>query len=87
MRVGPQTGATNGAASITPVELAIEISPSLPRGLVWFPEHFTTLKDFMNVEIDPVTHVPSFKSGPVSLKKVPLFDLTVVASDKDKVKE
>ncbi len=62
------------------VELAIDVMPSLPKGMVWFPEHFTALRDLMEVTIDPVTRVPYFKSGPVSLKKVPLFDLAVVAS-------
>jgi formate dehydrogenase alpha subunit len=62
------------------VELAVEIMPSLPKGTVWFPEHFTDLKDLMRVTVDPMTHVPYFKSGIVSVKKVPLFDLTVVSS-------
>ena len=62
------------------VELGVEIMPSLPKGTVWFPEHFTDLKDLMQVTVDSITHVPYFKSGEVSLKKVPLFDLTVIAS-------
>ena len=62
------------------VELAITITPSLTKGMVWFPEHFTTLKDLLKVQVDLKTDVPYFKSGPVSIKKVPLFDLSVVAS-------
>jgi formate dehydrogenase alpha subunit len=65
------------------VELAVEIMPSLPKGTVWYPEHFTGLKDLMRVTIDPMTQVPYFKSGYVSVKKVPLFDLTVVSSKAD----
>ncbi len=60
------------------VELAITILPSLLKGIVWFPEHFTDLRDLMQVEVDTKTSVPYFKSGPVTLKKVPLFDLSVV---------
>ncbi|MBI3358307.1 MAG: molybdopterin-dependent oxidoreductase, partial [Nitrospirae bacterium] len=61
------------------VELAITILPSLTKGIVWFPEHFATLKDLMNVQVDPKTDVPYFKSGHVSIQKVPLFDLSVVS--------
>jgi len=61
------------------VEVAIEIAASLPKGMLWFPEHFSTLKDLMPVQIDPSTHVPYFKSGPVTIRKAPQLDLTVVA--------
>jgi hypothetical protein len=54
------------------------ILPSLPKGIVWFPEHFATLKDLMTVVVDSKTDVPYFKSGLVSIKKVPLFDLKVI---------
>jgi len=60
------------------VELAMAILPSLPKGIVWFPEHFATLKDLMTVVVDSKTDVPYFKSGLVSIKKVPLFDLKVI---------
>jgi len=69
-----------GSAAAGPVETAIEIMPSLPKGMVWFPEHFRTLTDLMDVRIDPTTHVPYFKSAIVTIKKIPLFDLTVVAA-------
>ncbi len=62
------------------VELAITILPSLTKGIVWFPEHFTDLRDLMQIDIDSKTSVPYFKSGPVSIKKVPLFDLSVVGA-------
>jgi formate dehydrogenase alpha subunit len=69
----------NGEA-LDAVEIEAEVMPSLPKRVVWFPEHFTNLNDLMDVEVDPVTHVPYFKSGEVLLKKVPLFDLSVVSS-------
>jgi formate dehydrogenase alpha subunit len=62
------------------IELAVDVATDLPKGVVWFPEHFGGLKDLMEVEVDLETKVPCFKSGAVSVKKVPLFDLMVVQS-------
>ena len=57
------------------LETAIEIDPALPKGSVQFPEHFNQppVKDLLSGEIDPLTHVFSFKREPVALEKVVRF--------------
>jgi formate dehydrogenase alpha subunit len=53
-------------------EAGAEIIENLPSGLVFFPEHFNDppVKDLIACEVDPVTRVPYFKRGRVSIEKL-----------------
>lgn len=64
------------------IEVPIEITPALPKGLVHFPEHFNRppVKDLLSGEVDPRTHVPFFKEEPVAIEKVLKFNLAVIAT-------
>lgn len=66
------------------MEVSVEVVSSLPKGVVQFPEHFNQppVKDLLEGTVDPVTHVPYFKTGRVALEKVIKFDLTVVPVEK-----
>lgn len=54
------------------VEVAVEIQPALPAGLVFFPEHFNTppVKDLIAAELDPLTRVIYHKMGPVAIQRL-----------------
>lgn len=67
------------------LEVAIEIAPALPKGLLQFPEHFNQppVKDLLTGEADPITRALSFKSEPVALEKVVKFNLAVISSHGD----
>ena len=67
------------------VEVSVEITPALPKGLLQFPEHFNQppVKDLLTGEADPLTHVLSFKREPVALEKVIKFNLAVISSHAD----
>jgi formate dehydrogenase alpha subunit len=83
-RIGAAKGAVVRLTSVSPavrqtaaaaqpqVEVEVEVQPSLPKGLCVFPEHFNTpgVKDLMPVTIDPVTQVPYFKRGEVTITLV-----------------
>lgn len=60
----------------------VEISDAIPSGLALFPEHFAQpeVRDLLPVAVDPVTHVPYFKWGAVTLSKVVCDGLAVLAS-------
>jgi formate dehydrogenase alpha subunit len=62
------------------VEVLVEVTPSLPKGMVQFPEHFNrpAVKDLLACEISPITHVPSFKKGAVALEKGVRFKLAMI---------
>ncbi|HZR47511.1 MAG TPA: molybdopterin-dependent oxidoreductase, partial [Candidatus Manganitrophaceae bacterium] len=64
------------------LEVPIEITPALPKGLVHFPEHFNRppVKDLLSGEVDPRTHVPFFKEEPVAIEKVLKFNLAVITA-------
>jgi formate dehydrogenase alpha subunit len=72
-RLGAATGAvvrlTQADAPNPSVEVEVEVQPSLPAGLCLFPEHFNAppVKDLLPVTIDPVTRVPYFKRGQVTV--------------------
>ncbi|MFQ5781094.1 MAG: molybdopterin oxidoreductase family protein, partial [Nitrospiria bacterium] len=65
------------------MEVPVEVVPSLPMGLVQFPEHFNQppVKDLLAGEVDTVSHVPYFKKGPVALEKIIDFNLEVIATN------
>jgi len=71
------------------VEVPVELNEFLPSGLVFFPEHFNDppVKDLITCELDPVTRVPYFKRGWVSIEKLQLVGqacaLTQTADRKD----
>ncbi len=69
-------------SELASLEVPVEVIASLPSGLIQFPEHFDQfpVKDIFTVNIDPHTHVPSFKQGPVSLEKVTRFNLKVIST-------
>jgi len=60
----------------------VKVCDTLPAGLALFPEHFADpeVRDLLPVEVDPVTHVPYFKSGAVTLQKVVQDGLAVLSS-------
>jgi len=64
------------------VECRVEIKENLPEGDLQFPEHFAypEMSDLLSVEIDPITHVPYFKSCNVHIEKVVRDALTVIES-------
>ncbi|MFQ5587842.1 MAG: molybdopterin-dependent oxidoreductase [Nitrospiria bacterium] len=65
------------------LEVKVELSPDLPKGLVQFPIHFNDppLKDLLKAEIDPVTKVIYFRKGPVKLERPASLDLRVVTEE------
>lgn len=84
-RIGAATGAvvrltpagypTAGHSGTSPqpqVEVEVEVQPELPAGFCVFPEHFNTpgVKDLLPATIDPVTQVPYFKRGEVTVRLV-----------------
>ncbi len=62
------------------LEVAVEVSENLPKGLVQFPLHFNDppLKDLLKVEIDPLSKVIYFKKGSVTLERPANLDLKVI---------
>ncbi len=62
------------------LEVKIEVSPNLPKGLVQFPIHFNDppVKDLLKVEVDPLTKVIYFKKGVVTLERPASVDLRVL---------
>ncbi len=64
------------------VEVAAEVSDTLPPGVVQFPEHFNQppVRDLIEGEVDEVTHALYVKSGPVAIEKVLNFGLEVVST-------
>jgi formate dehydrogenase alpha subunit len=76
-------------SSLGQVEVPVEVSETLSKGVVQFPNHFNrpNVKDLLTGEIDPATHVPYFKEGAVALEKVWKVQLTVMpAENKEEVK-
>ncbi|MFY9268481.1 MAG: molybdopterin-dependent oxidoreductase [Candidatus Manganitrophaceae bacterium] len=76
-------------SSIGQTEATIEISDSLPKGLLHFPVHFNQpgVKDLLSVDLDPKTHLPSFKRGRVALEKVWKIQLTMVSPEETPASE
>ena len=68
-----ETDRVNVSSATGSVEMPYRVDASLPSGLSFFPEHFSepALKDFISCTTDPVSGVPSFKLGPVTLEKRP----------------
>ncbi len=60
----------------------VKVSDALPAGLALFPWHFADpeVRDLLQVEVDPISHVPYFKSGAVTLQKVVQDGLAVLSS-------
>jgi formate dehydrogenase alpha subunit len=60
----------------------VKVDETLPDGLLRFPEHFADpdVRDLLPVTVDPITQVPYFKSGAVTLSKVVQDGLAVLAS-------
>ena len=75
-RFGAATGAiVQLAAHDAPqrtVDVEVEVQPSLPPGLCFFPEHFNepAVKELVSTSVDPTTQVPYFKQGRVTVKLV-----------------
>jgi len=79
--MGLKTGDTvKIKSSLGQVEVPVEVSENLSKGVVQFPNHFNrpNVKDLLTGEIDPATHVPYFKEGGVALEKVWKVQLTVM---------
>ncbi len=59
----------------------VKVDDTLPDGLVRFPEHFADpeVRDLLPATVDPITQVPYFKSGAVTLSKVEQDGLAVLA--------
>jgi len=81
LQIGPADAERLGVAagdrvrlksSLGEVEVSVELNEFLPAGLVFFPEHFNDppLKDLLVCEVDPVTQVPYFKRGWVTIEKL-----------------
>ncbi len=65
---------TPSGSAIVPVEVgAVQGRTGMADGVCFFPEHFTDppVKDLLPCTVDPVTHVPAFKAGAVTVEPVP----------------
>ncbi len=82
LRIHPDDAGTLGIAggpvrlrapNGTSVVVGTEPDDSVPRGLVFFPEHFNEppVKDLVAVTVHPKTRVPVFRLGPVSVERMP----------------
>jgi len=82
--MGLKTGDTvKIKSSLGQVEVPVEVSENLTKGVVQFPNHFNqpNVKDLLTGEIDPVTHVPYFKQAAVALEKVWKVQLAVMPAE------
>ncbi len=75
-------------SSLGQLEVLLEISPALPKGLVCFPLHFNDppVKDLLACETDPETHVIYFKRGSVTLERSAAIDLKVIVNEQEDVR-
>ncbi|MFQ5598569.1 MAG: molybdopterin-dependent oxidoreductase [Nitrospiria bacterium] len=62
------------------LEIPIEVSPSLPKGMVHFPIHFSDppVKDLVRASIDPMTHAIYRKNAVVSIESAKPIQLDVI---------
>ena len=79
-----QTGdPVNIKSPLGQLEVQIEITPELPKGLVHYPAHFNDppVKDLLATEIDAKSKVIYFKTGAVTLEPSASLDLRMIAPE------
>ncbi len=58
-------------SSVGEMTTEIKIVARVPQGTAWFPDHFgQTALGLFDYAVDPITHVPSFKTATVSMMRV-----------------
>ncbi len=53
------------------VKAKVKLSEKYTEGVLFYPEHLaeTEVKDLISYEVDPMTRVPYYHSGPVQIQK------------------